>query len=298
MSKSEGRFITVKFTEPITSIPNVMAQVREERQDLVYSANGSYGSTNVIDRAFDENTGTYWESRSTANYIQIVNSAVSSYVHGFKVYAGSSYRPSSYTLSVSDDGVTYTTVKTDTIPALTGWHELLLDAPVKTRFVRVNFGYSSRLYIYEFALLVGDKICGFTVTGEQYKYIHGPLLDMKYVIEDVILHPTIDKAIRIEFNDLGRFPTVEGNLTVEYDSSIGNLVGQGGAVESFTNVFLPTDLVPEPNPNQQETIEVAPVLLEVDLLPVECADRFTEDTITVAPVELTVELIHISIINP
>lgn len=297
MSKGEGRFVTIKFTEPITSIPNVMLQVREERQDLNYTAVGTY-SSNIIDRAFDGNTGTYWESRSTGNYIQIDLAQTARFVHGFKIYSGASYRPSNYTLSVSDDGVTYTTIKIDTIPALTGWHELLLDVPVKTRFVRINFGYTTRLYLYEFVLLVGDKICGFAVTGEQYKYIHGPLLDMKYVIEDVILHPNIDKAIRIEFNDLGRFPTVNGNLTVNYDSSIGNLVGQGGTVESFNVAFLPEDLVPEPNPNEQETIEVAPVLLTVDLLPVEYVNRFTEDTITIAPVELTVELIHISIINP
>ena len=138
-----------------------------------------------------------------------------------------------------------------TIPALTGWHELLLDAPVKARFVRVNFGYSSRLYLYEFVLLVGDKIGGFTVTGEQYKYIHGPLLDMKYVIEDVILHPIIDKAIRIEFNDLGRFPTVHGDLTVEYDATIGNLVGQGGAVESFIEAFTPDELKTNAKPRHR-----------------------------------------------
>ena len=40
MSKGEGRFITVKFTDSITSIPNVMAQVREERQDLNISEIG------------------------------------------------------------------------------------------------------------------------------------------------------------------------------------------------------------------------------------------------------------------
>ena len=297
MSKSEGRFITVKFTEPITSIPNVMAQVREERQDLNYSAVGTY-SSNIIDRAFDGNTGTFWESRTVGNYIQIDLAKTARFVHGFKVYSGSSYRPSNYTLSVSDDGVTYTAVKTDTIPALTGWHELLLDAPVKARFVRVNFGYTTRLYLYEVSLLVGDKIGGFTVSGEEYKYIDGPILNRKYVIEDIIIHPSIANAIRIEFNQFGRFPTVEGNITVEYDSSIGNLVGQGGAVESFNIAFLPTDLIPEPNPNAQETIEVAPVELTVDLLPVEYANRFTEDTITVAPLELTVELIHISIINP
>lgn len=297
MSKAQGKLITIKFTEPITSIPNIMAQAREERQDLNYTAVGTY-SSNIIDRAFDGDTGTYWQSRSTGNYIQIDLAQTARFVHGFKVYSGASYRPSNYTLSVSDDGVTYTTIKTDTIPALTGWHELLLDAPIKTRFVRVNFGYTTRLYLYEFVLLVGSKIGGFTVSGQEYKYVDGPILDKEYVIEDIILHPTIEKAIRIEFNQFGRFPTVHGDLTVEYDATIGNLVGQGGAVESFIETFTPEDLVPEPNPNQQETIEVAPVELTVDLLPVEYVGAYNEETITVAPVELTVELIHTSIINP
>jgi hypothetical protein len=298
MSKSEGRFITVKFTEPITSTPNVMAQVREERQDLVISANGSYSGTYPISNVLDGNTGTYWQSRSTANYIQIDLAQSARFVHGFKVYSGASYRPSNYTLSVSDDGTTYTTVKTDTIPAVTGWHELLLDAPVKTRFVRINFGYSSRLYLYEFILLVGSKIAGFTVKGQQYKYINGPLLDKEYVIENVSAHPTIDKAVLIEFNTFGRFPTVEGNLTVEYDASVGNLAGRGGFVESFIETFTPTDLVPEPNPGIEETITVVPASLEVDLLAIEYIDRFAEETITVAPATLEVELIHTSIINP
>lgn len=104
--------------------------------------------------------------------------------------------------------------------------------------------------------------------------------------------------IRIVMDEFSRFPTVEGNLTVEYDASVGNLAGRGGFVESFVEVFTPTDLVPEPNPNQQETIEVAPVELTVDLLPVEYVGAYNEETISVAPVELTVELIHTSIINP
>lgn len=298
MSKSEGRFITVKFTEPITSTPNVMAQVREERQDLNISANGSYSGTYPISNVLDGNTGTYWQSRSTANYIQIDLAQSARFVHGFKVYSGASYRPSSYTLSVSDDGVTYTTVKTDTIPALTGWHELLLDAPVKTRFVRVNFGYSSRLYIYEFALLVGDKICGFTVTGEEDRYYYGDIVTKKYIIEDIIIHPSIANAIRIEFSQFGRFTAVNGNITVQYDATIGNLAGAGGAVESFTETFTPEDLIPEINPKHTETITVAPVELTVDLLPVEHVGAYNEETISVAPVELTVELIHTSIINP
>ena len=36
MSKSEGRFITVKFTEQITSTPNVMAQARGRKARFSY----------------------------------------------------------------------------------------------------------------------------------------------------------------------------------------------------------------------------------------------------------------------
>lgn len=295
MSKSEGRFITVKFTEDVTSVINTSLQARVELQNPNYTAVGTY-SSDIIDRAFDGDTGTYWQSRSTGNYIQIDLAQLARFVHGFKVYAGSSYRPTNYTLSVSDDGTTYTTIKTDTIPAVTGWHELLLDAPVKARFVRVNFGYSSRLYLYEFILLVGSKIAGFTVKGQQYKYINGPLLDKEYVIENVSAHPTIDKAVLIEFNTFGRFPTVEGNLTVEYDATVGTLAGRGGFVESFVEVFTPTELVPKPNPGISEIFTVTSVVSleykEVTRYYALCAESIT------AKPNCTIELTNVGIINP
>lgn len=297
MSKSKGQKITVQFTEDITSVVNTNAQARVERQDLPYTAVGTY-SSNVIDRAFDGNTGTYWESRSTGNYIQIDLAQVARFVHGFKVYAGSSYRPSNYLLSISDDGVTYTNIKTDSIPQATGWHELLLDTPVKTRFVRINFGYVTRLYIYEFALLVGSKVGGFTVSGQEYKYVDGPILDKEYVIEDISNHPVLDKAILIEFNEFGRFPTVEGSLTVNYDATVGTLAGRGGNVESFNHIFTPDDIVPEPNPNEQETLTVAPAELVLNFIPIEYVSRYAEETLMVAPAELTVTLIYVGVVNP
>ncbi|HZJ98904.1 MAG TPA: discoidin domain-containing protein [Tissierellaceae bacterium] len=297
MSKGLGQKITIKFTEDLTSVIDTSLQTRVELQNPNYTAVGTY-SSNIIDRAFDGNTGTYWESRTVGNYIQIDLAQAARFVHGFKVYAGASYRPSNYTLSTSEDGTTYTTVKTDTIPQATGWHELLLDAPVKARFVRVNFGYSSRLYLYEFILLVGSKIAGFTVKGQQYKYINGPLLDKEYVIENVSAHPTIDKAVLIEFNTFGRFPTAEGNLTVEYDATVGNLAGRGGFVESFTETFTPLELAPEHNPGIIETLTVAPAELEVNFIPITYHKRYTEDTLTVAPAELEVNLIYVGVVNP
>lgn len=106
--------------------------------------------------------------------------------------------------------------------------------------------------------------------------------------------------IRIVFDDYSRFPSVVGDITVEYDASLGNLAGSGGAVESFIETFTPTGLVAEPNIGIHDSVTVAPASLEVDFLPIEYIDRFAEetDTITVAPAELTVELLHTSVVNP
>jgi hypothetical protein len=106
--------------------------------------------------------------------------------------------------------------------------------------------------------------------------------------------------IRIVMDEFSRFPTVEGDLTVEYDASLGNLAGSGGAVESFIETFTPTGLVAEPNPGIHETITVAPAELTVDFIPIVYIDTFAEETdlVTVAPAELTVELLHTSVVNP
>lgn len=107
--------------------------------------------------------------------------------------------------------------------------------------------------------------------------------------------------IRIVMDDYSRFPTVEGDLTVEYDASLGNLAGSGGAVESFIETFTPTGLIPEPNPGIEESVTVAPAELTVDFIPIAYINAYDEDegnTITVAPATLEVELIHTSIINP
>jgi len=299
MSKSEGRFITIKFTEDLTSVIDTSLQAYKELKTGITVSGSSTGS---LANLLDNNTGTVWGHYSASNFIQIDLQAdlnnIKRFIKGFKVYVGASGRPTGYTISTSNDNITYTTAKTGTIAQATGWQEFLLDAPIKTRYARVKFDYTSSFNVGEFAYLIGDKIAGFTVKGQQYKYINGPLLDKEYVIENVSAHPTIDKAVLIEFNTLGRFPTVEGNLTVEYDATVGNLAGRGGFVESFVEVFTPTDLAPEPNPGIQETITVAPAELVVNHIPISYHDRYVEETITVAPAELTVNLIYVGVINP
>lgn len=147
-------------------------------------------------------------------------------------------------------------------------------------------------------ILKDELKVGWKVTGQEYKYINGPLIDKEYQIFGVENHPTVEKALLLTMHPLSRFPTVEGNLTVEYDASVGSLAGRGGAVESFIEIFTPTDLIPEPNPGIEETVTVAPASLEVMMTEIQYIGRFAEETITVAPATLEVELIHTSIVNP
>jgi hypothetical protein len=54
---------------------------------------------------------------------------------------------------------------------------------------------------------------------------------------------------------LKRFHNTEGNITISYNATLGNLQGLGGVVQSFTQVFTPADLVRVPNPLCIENIK-------------------------------------------
>lgn len=295
MSKSLGQKIGVKFTEELVSgtTPSV-AEIETQAGD--WTANGTYSGT--VDTVKDDNTGTYWQSRSTSNYIQI--NRPNTKILGVKVYKGSSYRPLSFTLRKSNDGVSYEDVRTGAFEASTGWETIAFD-PVEADYFRINFGYSSRLYLYELILIVEEydnlTINDFVVTGQEYKYINGELIEKRYKVAKYEPHPTEPKSLLLTIDNFSRFPTVEGDLTITYDASKGNLAGAGGAVESFTQVFTPTDLIPEPNPHVVENITAQPY---IDLIFTEVTyhNAYAEESITASPASVTAELIHTSIINP
>lgn len=297
MSKSIGQKIAIKFTEPLTITNPPLIQY--ETQDGAWTANGTYSGT--ADSARDGDIGTYWQSRSTSNYIQIVRPGTK--IFGLKVYKGSSYRPSSFALRSSEDGVTYTDVKSGGFAAATGWETVMFDAPVESDYFRINFGYSSRLYLYELVLIVEGynnlQANDFVVTGQEYKYVNGPLLNQRYEVETYGPHPTEPNAILLTFKMLSRFPTVDGDLTVEYDAANGLLAGHGGAVDSFIQTFAPEDLIPEPNPGIIETITASPVVAFL-YQEVEYISAYEEelDHIKVGPAGITLTYIHIDDINP
>ena len=126
-------------------------------------------------------------------------------------------------------------------------------------------------------------------------------LSVTPILHDLWIEETTvpQDIIVLTVEPFNNFNNVEGNLTVNYDVTKGNLSGRGGAVESFENVFLPTDLIQTPNPNVEEYVSVAPVEVVADLLDIEYPKAYGDmGTITVAPFEVTATLLDVEDINP
>lgn len=309
MSKGQGQKIAIKFSEAllgdVTGLTPIPVGYKAGNVDLaqgktVAVGNATYGAGAS---AVDGNNATYWGTYSTLPWWIVIDLTEVKKSAGFYILqSNASYRAKAYNIQGSNDNASWSNID---YGELVNIAEQIIEYPVSDyRYMKLNFtSYwsSSRAYIYTLKILeasaIGNEIA-FKLTGQQYKYINGPLLDMDYMIDKVEQHPTEPKTLLLTTYLNTRFPTVEGMLKLEYDASIGNLSGNGGAVESFIETFTPTDLAPEHNPGIEETITVAPTELEVNFIPIGYMGRFTENTLTVAPAELEVNLIFIDEENP
>ena len=151
---------------------------------------------------------------------------------------------------------------------------------------------------------IDGNISAFSVTGQEYQWVdgpdnNGPLVDKEYQVVAVVPHPILgDNHIRIIFDDYSRFPSVVGDITVEYDASLGNLAGSGGAVENFIETFTPIGLVAEPNPGIGETILAYPYEIILGYKEIQYENGYPEETILAYPYAIELSLKHISEINP
>ena len=91
------------------------------------------------------------------------------------------------------------------------------------------------------------------------------------------------------------FRDVEGSLTVAYDREKGNLTGTR-PVESFTKSFLPADLLPTPEPVQENVVTGA-ISVEAEFIKLVPTDLGHKETVT-AVISLDTSLIHVSVIPP
>jgi hypothetical protein len=139
---------------------------------------------------------------------------------------------------------------------------------------------------------------GFTVSGEEYQYVNGPLISKEYEVSSVGKHPDYsdDKHLLVTMHPQSRFNNVEGPLTIQYDQSQGSLRGRGGPVEGFTETFTPTDLEPKPNPGVAENIEVS-AEANVDFIKVTYRQAYADEQLIVSA-SATVDFIYVGVINP
>jgi hypothetical protein len=139
---------------------------------------------------------------------------------------------------------------------------------------------------------------GFTVSGEEYQYVNGPLISKEYEVSSVGKHPDYsdDKHLLVTMHPQSRFNNVEGPLTIQYNAAVGSLRGRGGPVASFQVNCLPEDLEQKINPHEEEVVNITITPSVTRTRVYYTTPTFAENlTITASG---TSEIIHVSIVNP
>lgn len=307
MNKGLGQKIGIKFTEKLTGdvtglVPAPIAIGDYFRPTGIATASSQYSSSYSASKVFDGSTGSQWYTRNdVVQWIQIQLDAPE-WIFGFRWYVGSLYRPGSFVLEGSFDGLEWDNLMENTSPNETGWHEFKLNSPRYYSYFRWNITSkysSSGLYIYEIELLEATgNDAAFIVTGEEYQYVNGPLIPMTYKVLSVERHPDYrdDQHLLLTMHPQGRFNNVIGSLSVEYLQSIGMLRGRGGPVDGFVKTFIPTELASKPNPVIQESIETK-AISEISFIGVINKYGYGVDNISVST-NVSIDFIDVRIINP
>lgn len=130
----------------------------------------------------------------------------------------------------------------------------------------------------------------FIVTWEQYDFVpNGELIEQSYPPTGVYPAGT-DDSIVLEMPTLHRFYNAVGKIKVTYDG-IGTLAGKNGAVEAFEVSFTPTDLIPKPNQNDQNHLEIVSAVSTTNLIHVDYTDSYTSEHLQIVSATYTGTLI-------
>lgn len=143
----------------------------------------------------------------------------------------------------------------------------------------------------------------FTVTGQEYLYVNGPtdngsIVDTEYEVEKVEPHTTVD-TILITIKTPNEFNNAINDITITYNQELGVLAGDGGAVESFTYSFTPTNLEARPNPGHAETLSATPGSNTIEFKSIVYTSLFHDkDKISAMPGQSIIDFKEAGIVNP
>lgn len=307
MPIADGRKIGIKFTEKlvgnVTGL-NPPIGYKKSKLDLLNATITSlnqYNSSYSIKNAFDGNTSTYWRGTTQVNWIKI-QLAEAKVVTQIKMYLGS-YYIKTFTFSGSNDGETWTQLGGEyTVPSSGSaqWYTFEIENSNSYLYYKVDTittSNTSRIYLYEFELYE-DTPTGnetkFTVSFEEYTFVPGGELVKKTRAVEKI-EQVDDYTILLIFNpgNLNSIQRAAGEITIAYDGS-GTLIGLGGPVLAFEKTFLPADLDPKNNPNNEEHIEITDIEATSNLMRIYYKDFSCAEHIEITEISATAALTNVS----
>lgn len=299
MSKSIGKKIGVKFDVPLTYLKETPVEGYPEEivKEGTLTASYSYSSY-TPDRLYDGSTSTYWRTSSSGAHL-IISHLAPKILVGVRFYL-SSYLINNFSIYGSNDNDNWDHIYDSPYNYSSGWREFRFDNTNAYLYYKVLItdGGSNRTYVYEMELIhvgYGDEPA-WKVSWQEKKFVGGPILDMEVGIYSIIAHPTEDRSILLEVDNLDRFKNAIGNITVSYDSTKGTMTGQGGKVENFSVAFTPDQLVEVPNPHADEIITLS-CDVSLDITKVFYKNRFENEQITLG-FSASINIIEASVINP
>ena len=139
---------------------------------------------------------------------------------------------------------------------------------------------SSRRIIIEFTedLVSGlGSATAFTIIGKRLNHFRGTLINDPYTVTAIGVYGIGKRSIFIDINPLTRFNNAIGEITVNYDSSKGGVLGLGGPVQSFSMNFTPTALVPIGNPWEEEYLKANILNVNAVLTLINYKDGYTNE---------------------
>ena len=261
MSKAEGILIAVKFTDDLLGD---VTGFTPSPVSFKYTKEGTWTAKDFYSGypptlVGDNDLMTYWVSQSSASWIrlQLAKAAIATKM---KFYHHSVWTPKNFTVEGSNDGTNFTVLGTFVGAATSGWQEFTFTNNTSYLYYRLNYtswNQAGQVAINDIQFNIGLGNEGaFAVTGQQYLHVNGPLIAGDYQIDTVTRHPTEPRTLLLTLKSLKRFNNVEGDLTITYDKSLGNLTSPGGVIESFSIAFTPTGLVKKINPWDRENLTV------------------------------------------
>lgn len=300
--KADGKYIGVEFSEEITT--NIEAVLgysfKEGAQDCtayVSSQYSSYGAANLIDGSYSTKWVLY---PIVANSYALFTLSSARVCMAVRMYLYATWYPKSFVVYGSSNGTDFValgdTISVGTISA-NGYYDFTFansDAYLYYKIVFLTHN-SAETDIGEIWLSypAGNERA-FTVTGQVYNWVpNGELVSEEFKVAKVYAHPTVEKAVLLEIEDNDRFESAIGNLTIEYDKSLGNLAGYGGPVDSFSIALTPADLVWKGDQNDQEHVELTNVAITPNLIHVYYTGVKEDEAIELSSISVSGTLTHI-----